>query len=50
MFDFLFAHSDGLIHWESVVKHLVLIGIAFMLSFPIAYNREHNTSSAGLRT
>ena len=50
MFDFLFAQGDNLIQWQTVVKHLILIGIALVLSFPIAYNREHNSNSAGLRT
>ena len=50
MFDFLFSQGDELIQWQTVIKHLVLIGIALLLSFPIAYNREHNSNSAGLRT
>ena len=50
MLDFLFSQGDELIQWQTVIKHLVLIGIALLLSFPIAYNREHNSNSAGLRT
>lgn len=50
MLDFLFSQGDDLIQWQTVVRHLVLIGIALVLSFPIAYNREHNSNSAGLRT
>ena len=50
MLDFLFLQGDELIQWQTVIKHLVLIGIALLLSFPIAYNREHNSNSAGLRT
>jgi len=30
--------------------HLYQLGIAFILSLPIAYNREHRTDGAGLRT
>ncbi|NND69770.1 MAG: MgtC/SapB family protein [Halioglobus sp.] len=35
---------------EEALYHLALIGIAFVLSIPIALNREHSTRGAGLRT
>ncbi len=50
MLDFLFTQGEELINWSTVIKHLFLIGAALLLSFPIAYNREHNSNSAGLRT
>lgn len=48
MFEYLFPGE--VLQWPMVVKHLVLIGIALLLSFPVAYNREHHSNSAGLRT
>lgn len=36
--------------WGKIGYHLYQLGIAFVLSLPVALNREHNTHSAGLRT
>jgi putative Mg2+ transporter-C (MgtC) family protein len=33
-----------------VMPHLVAIGLAFILAFPIGWNREKTERSAGLRT
>lgn len=38
------------IDWGKIGYHLYQLGIAFVLSLPVALNREHNTHSAGLRT
>ena len=35
---------------QLVFYHFYQLGIAFVLSLPIAYNREHKTDGAGLRT
>jgi len=36
--------------WGDVTNHLVRLGLAFLFTLPIAWNREHGTKSAGLRT
>lgn len=33
-----------------VLRHLLVLGIAYLLAMPIAWNREHAERSAGLRT
>lgn len=38
------------IHWPTIWSHLVLMGIAYLLALPTAWNREVNDRSAGLRT
>lgn len=38
------------INWALVLTHLYQIGIAFLLALPVAWNREHASRSAGLRT
>lgn len=38
------------IAWQTVFDHLLRLGIAFALALPIAFNRERQTRSAGLRT
>ena len=38
------------IHWPTVFQHLTLMGIAYVLALPIAWNREKYERSAGLRT
>lgn len=38
------------IDWQVVLTHLAQIGIAFVLALPVAWNRELEDRSAGLRT
>lgn len=38
------------IDWHQVLSHLVQLGVAYILAFPIALNREQEERSAGLRT
>lgn len=38
------------IDWTVIVTHLMQIGIAFVLALPVAWNRELEERSAGLRT
>lgn len=38
------------IDWPTVLSHMVLMGVAYVLAFPIGWNREKNERSAGLRT
>jgi putative Mg2+ transporter-C (MgtC) family protein len=38
------------IDWAEVVEHLIQIAIAYCLAMPIAWNREKETRSAGVRT
>ena len=33
-----------------ILHHLTQLGLAFLLSLPIAFNREHHDRGAGLRT
>jgi len=36
--------------WTTIWSHLILMAVAYTLSLPIAWNRERNNRSAGLRT
>ncbi|OYZ13518.1 MAG: magnesium transporter MgtC [Polaromonas sp. 39-63-25] len=36
--------------WGDVTNHLVRLSLAFLFTLPIAWNREHGSRSAGLRT
>ena len=36
--------------WGDVTNHLVRMALAFLFTLPIAWNREHGSNSAGLRT
>lgn len=36
--------------WGDVTNHLVRLALAFLFTLPIAWNREHDSDSAGLRT
>ena len=36
--------------WGDVTNHLVRMALAFLFTLPIAWNREHGSRSAGLRT
>ncbi len=36
--------------WGEIVSHLIQLGVAFLLSLPIALDRERKERSAGLRT
>ncbi|MCB1842549.1 MAG: MgtC/SapB family protein [Halioglobus sp.] len=38
------------IDFNEVMRHLALLGVAFVLALPIALNREHSAEGAGLRT
>lgn len=38
------------INWTEVLANLVQLGIAYLLSLPLAYNRERASTGAGLRT
>jgi putative Mg2+ transporter-C (MgtC) family protein len=38
------------VDWQMVASHLVNIAIAYVLALPIAWNREADARSAGLRT
>lgn len=38
------------IDWPVIWNHLITMVIAYILAFPIAWNRESNTRSAGIRT
>ena len=40
----------GLSDWREFVPHLVALAIAYLLAFPIGWNREKAERSAGLRT
>lgn len=50
MLDFLLSNPEEVINWSKILKNLFLISIVLILTFPIAYNRENNSNSAGLRT
>lgn len=41
---------DFNIDWPSTGRHLILLGIAFLLALPSGWNREMRAQSAGLRT
>jgi putative Mg2+ transporter-C (MgtC) family protein len=36
--------------WGDVPNHIVRMALAFIFTLPIAWNREHGSNSAGLRT
>jgi putative Mg2+ transporter-C (MgtC) family protein len=38
------------INWTEIVANLIQLGIAYVLSLPLAYNRERASTGAGLRT
>jgi len=38
------------IDWSGILTHLTQIGVAFLLALPLAWNRETEARSAGLRT
>lgn len=38
------------IHWPTVLSHLTLMGVAYLLAVPIGWNRERYERSAGIRT
>lgn len=38
------------VDWGIVISNLVLLGIAFTLALPVAFDREKSSRSAGLRT
>lgn len=38
------------VDWNTIVFHLILMGVSYLLALPIGWNRERNSNSAGLRT
>jgi putative Mg2+ transporter-C (MgtC) family protein len=50
MLDFLGIDVEHYIEWGLVLRHLVLIGFALILTLPVAINREANSSGGGVRT
>lgn len=38
------------IEWQSVLTSLSQLGIAYLLALPVAWDREHEARSAGIRT
>lgn len=38
------------IDWTSIISHFASLGIAYLLAFPIGWNRERAARTAGLRT
>ncbi|PLW68164.1 MgtC/SapB family protein [Pseudohalioglobus lutimaris] len=38
------------IDFAEILRHLILLGITFLLALPLALNREHSSDGAGLRT
>ena len=38
------------LQWNEIVKNLVQLGIAYLLSLPMAFDRERSNHGAGLRT
>lgn len=38
------------IEWPAVIYNLLYVGLAYILSLPVAWNREHGEGGAGLRT
>ena len=41
---------DFSVSWSVLLSHLWLMGVAFLLSLPVAWDRERAERSAGLRT
>ena len=37
-------------NWENVIANLLRVGLAFVLAFPIGWERSHAARSVGLRT
>ena len=50
MLDFLGINVEHYIDWGVVLRHLILIGFALLLTLPVAVNREANSSGGGVRT
>ncbi|GAA4813062.1 hypothetical protein GCM10011365_22460 [Marinicella pacifica] len=50
MLDFLGINVEHYIEWSVILRHLVLIGFALLLTLPVAVNREANSSGGGVRT
>ena len=38
------------IEWPAIFYNLLYVGVAYVLSLPLAWNREHGSGGAGLRT
>ncbi len=50
MLDFLGINVEHYIEWGAILRHLVLIGFALLLTLPVAVNREAYSSGGGVRT
>jgi Uncharacterized membrane protein len=50
MLDFLGINVEHYIDWGVILRHLLLIGFALLLTLPVAVNREANSSGGGVRT
>lgn len=50
MLDFLGINVENYIDWGVILRHLILIGFALILTLPVAVNREVNSSGGGVRT
>ncbi|MCW8870543.1 MAG: MgtC/SapB family protein [Proteobacteria bacterium] len=50
MLDFLGINVEHYIDWGVILRHLLLIGFALILTLPVAVNREANSSGGGVRT
>jgi|SRR5690606_19447695 len=50
MLDFIGINLEQYIDWGMVLRHLILILIALVLTLPVAINREANSSGGGVRT
>jgi putative Mg2+ transporter-C (MgtC) family protein len=50
MLDFIGINVEQYIDWGVILRHLVLIGFALLLTLPVAVNREANSSGGGVRT
>jgi len=44
------ADSYLTLDWPLIVSHLIKMGVAYILSLPIGWNRESSANTAGLRT
>ncbi|MEP7340122.1 MAG: MgtC/SapB family protein [Acidobacteriota bacterium] len=42
--------GDWRINWYRVLSHFFALGVAYLLSLPVAWDREKHARSAGLRT
>ncbi|KAA3644428.1 MAG: MgtC/SapB family protein [Proteobacteria bacterium] len=50
MLDFLGINVEHYIDWGVILRHLLLICFALVLTLPVAFNREANSNGGGVRT